>query len=119
MIELILFIFLYTIYTVLLFIKYSSQIFINNLHTVIEGYFIVNLFFLAVMYPVKLFHNEVKTNEYFLNIESISKFIKIFFLIASIIFIGSMYELKLPFDVMGSSFIWFFLYFSKILNKKN
>lgn len=119
MIELFLFIFLYTIYTVLLFIKYSSQIFINNLHTVIEGYFIVNLFFLAVMYPVKLFHNEVKTKEYFLNIESISKIIKIFFLIASIIFIGSMYELKLPFDVMGSSFIWFFLYFSKILNKKN
>lgn len=119
MIELFLFIFLYTIYTVLLFIKYSSQILINNLHTVIEGYFIVNLFFLAVMYPIKLFHNEAKTKEYFLNIESFSKIIKICFLIVSIIFIGSMYELKLPFDVMGSSFIWFFLYFSKVLNKKN
>ena len=119
MIELILFIFLYTIYTVLLFIKYSSQIFINNMHTVIEGYFIVNLFFLAVMYPVKLFHNEVKTKEYFLNIESFSKIIKIIFLIVSIIFIGSMYKLRLPFDVMGSFFIWFYLYFSKVLIKKN
>ena len=71
------------------------------------------------MYPVKLFHNEVKNKEYFLNIESISKIIKIFFLIASIIFIDSMYELRLPFDVMGSSFIWFYLYFSKVLIKKN
>lgn len=119
MFELILFIFLYTIYTVILFIKYSSQMFINNLHTVIEGYFIVNLFFLAVMYPVKLFHDEAKVKKYFLNIESFSKVIKIFFVIASILFIGSMYKLKLPFDVMGSSLIWLFLYFSKTLNKKN
>lgn len=117
MVTIITFIIFYTIYTIELFIKYISPKFASEFRTVVEGYFIVNIFFMLLMIPVISFHDKTKSLPVFLNMDNFANILKIFFCIVSIIFLLSMYYLKLPFDVMGSCLIWLFLLFSILSNK--
>jgi len=113
--DIIISIFLFIVYTVLLFLKYIFHDLSINMSTILEGYFIVNIFWGIIFVPVRIFHNELKNTTYFLNIGKLSKIFRLIFLLASIVFVFIMNRLQLPLDVMGSSLIWLFLFFCFVI----
>lgn len=113
--DIIISIFLFIVYTVLLFLKYIFHDSSIDMSTILEGYFIVNIFWGIIFVPVRIFHNELKNRTYFLNIGKLSKIFRLIFLLASIVFVFIMNRLQLPLDVMGSSLIWLFLFFCFVI----
>lgn len=113
--DIIISIFLFIVYTVLLFLKYIFHDSRIDMSTILEGYFIVNIFWGIIFVPVRIFHNELKNRTYFLNIGKLSKIFRLIFLLASIVFVFFMNRLQLPLDVMGSSLIWLFLFFCFVI----
>lgn len=113
--DIIISIFLFIVYTVLLFLKYIFHDSSIDMSTILEGYFIVNIFWGIIFVPVRIFHNELKNRTYFLNIGKLSKIFRLIFLLASIVFVFIMNRLQLPLDVMGSSLIWLFSFFCFVI----
>ena len=114
MITVLLFCINFLLYSVFLFIKYLLFSESNNIETIIEGYFIVNLFFGIMIVPVYILHNHIKNIYFFIDLGKFSKYIKIPLLVLGIISIALIFKLPLPYDVMSSFFIWLYLYFCNI-----
>lgn len=55
----------FIIYSIILIYKYAKSGTSIKLSTVVEGYFLVNLFFLIMILPVSGFHSLLRKNEFF------------------------------------------------------
>ena len=83
----------------------------------IEGYFLVNLFFLIMILPVSGVHKLLRKSELFLNNEIFSKVLQIILLMGSYIVLIKIPNLIMPLDVMSSMILWLYLYFCVIFIK--
>ena len=101
-------------YSILLIYKYEKSDASIKLSTVIEGYFLVNLFFLIMILPVSGVHKLLRKSELFLNNEIFSKVLQIILLIGSYIILIKIPNLIMPLDVMSSMILWLYLYFCVI-----
>ena len=101
-------------YSILLIYKYAKSDASIKLSTVIEGYFLVNLFFLIMIFPVSGVHKLLRKSELFLNNEIFSKVLQIILLIGSYIILIKIPNLIMPLDVMSSMILWLCLYFCVI-----
>ena len=112
-------------YSILLIYKYAKSDASIKLSTVIEGYFLVNLFFLIMILPVSGVHKLLRKSELFLNNEKIltrwiverlgfDKVLQIILLIGSYIVLFKIPNLIMPLDVMSSMILWLYLYFCVI-----
>ena len=52
-------------YSIMLFYKYVKNLNSVKISTVIEGYFLVNIFFLIMIFPVSGIHRLIRKNEFF------------------------------------------------------
>jgi hypothetical protein len=101
-------------YSILLIYKYAKSDDSIKLSTVLEGYFLVNLFFLIMILPVSGVHKLLRKSELFLNNEIFSKVLQIILLIGSYIVLIKIPNLIMPLDVMSSMILWLYLYFCVI-----
>lgn len=106
----------FIIYSIILIYKYAKSGTSIKLSTAVEGYFLVNLFFLIMILPVSGFHSLLRKNEFFLNNEIFSKFFQIILLFGTYIALISIPNLEMPLDVMSSFILWLYLYFCLIFN---
>lgn len=106
----------FIIYSIILIYKYAKSGTSIKLSTAVEGYFLVNLFFLIMILPVSGFHSLLRKNEFFLNNEIFSKFFQIILLFGTYIALFSIPNLEMPLDVMSSFILWLYLYFCLIFN---
>lgn len=104
-------------YSILLIYKYAKSDASIKLSTVIEGYFLVNLFFLIMILPVSGVHKLLRKSELFLNNEIFSKVLQIILLMGSYIVLIKIPNLIMPLDVMSSMILWLYLYFCVIFIK--
>ncbi len=98
-------------YSIMLFYKYVKCDSSIRLSTVIEGYFLVNIFFSILIFPVYSIHKILRNSEFFLNNEIFSKILQILLLIGSCIAIIKLPYIIMPLDVMSSFLLWLYLYF--------
>ena len=103
-------------YSIMLFYKYAKNLNSEKISTVIEGYFLVNIFFLIMIFPVFCIHRLLKKNDLFLNNEFFSKVLQILLLIGTYIILIRIPYLEIPLDVMSSFIFWLYLYFCIIFN---
>ena len=106
----------FIIYSVILIYKYAKSGSSIKLSTVVEGYFLVNLFFLIMILPISSIHSLLRRNEFFLNNEIFSKFFQIILLFGTYIALIRITNLEMPLDVMSSFILWLYLYFCLIFN---
>ena len=104
-------------YSILLIYKYAKSDDSIKLSNVIEGYFLVNLFFLIMILPVSGVHKLLRKSELFLNNEIFSKVLQIILLMGSYIVLIKIPNLIMPLDVMSSMILWLYLYFCVIFSK--
>ena len=104
----------FLLYSVFLFIKYFLFVKVNNTGMIIEGYFMVNLFFGMMIFPVCVLHKHAKDIYFFINLSKFSKYIKIPLLLLGLVSTAVIFKLPLPYDVMSSFVIWLYLYFCNI-----
>jgi len=104
-------------YSILLFLKYTVIDKSAGLITAIEGYFIFNLFFLTMLYPVSCLHKYLVKLPIFFNNQVLSKIAKIVLLILSIFSIFVIFKISMPWDVISSFFIWIYLYFACVFRQ--
>jgi hypothetical protein len=114
MINILLFCINFLLYSVFLFIKYFLFVKVNNTGMIIEGYFMVNLFFGMMIFPVCVLHKHAKDIYFFINLSKFSKYIKIPLLLLGLVSTAVIFKLPLPYDVMSSFVIWLYLYFCNI-----
>ena len=100
----------------MLFYKYAKSLNSEKISTVIEGYFLVNIFFLIMIFPVFGIHRLLKKNDLFLNNEFFSKVLQILLLIGTYIILIRIPYLEIPLDVMSSFILWLYLYCCIIFN---
>lgn len=98
-------------YSIMLFYKYVKCDSSIRLSTVIEGYFLVNIFFSILIFPVYSIHKILRNSEFFLNNKIFSKILQILLLIGSYIAIIKLPYIIMPLDVMSSFLLWLYLYF--------
>lgn len=103
----------FIIYSIMLIYKYAKS---GTLIKLVEGYFLVNLFFLIMIFPVSGIHRLLRKNEFFWNDEIFSKFFQIILLFGSYIVLIRIPNLEMPLDVMSFSILWLYLYFCLIFN---
>jgi len=117
MINTLLFCINFLLYSVFLFIKYFLFVKVNNTGMIIEGYFMVNLFFGIMIFPVYILHKYAKDICFFINLSKFSKYIKIPLLLLGLVSTAVIFKLPLPYDVMSSFVIWLYLYFCNIFKE--
>ena len=108
----------FILYSILLIYKYANDSTSIKISTVIEGYFLVNLFYLVMILPILSIHRGLRTRELFLNNEIFSRIIQIILLIISYIVLIIINSLKMPIDVMSSMVLWLYLYFCIIFKSE-
>lgn len=100
----------FIMYSIILIYKYAkSGASIKS--TAFEGYFLVNLFFLMMIFPISCIHSLLRKNEFFLNNEIFSKFFQIILLVGTYMALMGIPNLEMPLDVMSSFILWLYLYF--------
>lgn len=95
MINTLLFCINFLLYSVFLFIKYFLFVKINNTGMIIEGYFMVNLFFGIMIFPVYILHRHTKNIYFFINLSKFSEYIKIPLLLLGLISTAVIFKLPL------------------------
>lgn len=100
----------FILYSIILFYKYVHNSTAIKLSTVIEGYLLVNLFFLIIIFPTIGIHKLFREKEIFINNEIFSKVLQIMSLTGTYMVLIGIPFLKMPLDVMSSSILWLYLY---------
>lgn len=95
MINTLLFCINFLLYSVFLFIKYFLFVKINNTGMIIEGYFMVNLFFGIMIFPVYILHRHTKDICFFINLSKFSEYIKIPLLLLGLVSTAVIFKLPL------------------------